>query len=99
MPAVDQYSTEYSRDKNINTLDKGSYNDYGDGTPAKQVNVDKFNPFTPPKDSDTITAEYPSNTVEIYRYRQGGLTGTILNSITVTYATSSKRDLVSVELS
>lgn len=32
-----QYSTEYSRDKNINTLDRGSYGDFGDGTPAKQT--------------------------------------------------------------
>ncbi len=31
------YKTEYSRPKNINTLDKGSFNDWGDGTPARQV--------------------------------------------------------------
>lgn len=31
------YKTTYSRDKNVNTLDKGSYNDWGDTTPAKQV--------------------------------------------------------------
>lgn len=31
------YKTDYSNGKNINTLDKGSYNDYGDGTPARQV--------------------------------------------------------------
>ena len=31
------YKTEYSQDKNINTLDRGSYNDCGDGTPAKQT--------------------------------------------------------------
>lgn len=31
------YKTEYSRDKNVNTLDRGSYNDFGDGTPGKQV--------------------------------------------------------------
>ncbi len=33
----DDYKTEYSRNKNVNTLDKGSYNDWGDNTPAKQV--------------------------------------------------------------
>ena len=33
------YKTEYSKDKNINTLDKGSYTDCGDGTPAKQVYI------------------------------------------------------------
>lgn len=31
------YKTSYSSDKNINTMDRGSYNDFGDGTPAKQV--------------------------------------------------------------
>lgn len=31
------YKTPYSSDKNINTLDRGSYNDFGDGTPAKQT--------------------------------------------------------------
>lgn len=33
----DDYKTAYSRNRNINTLDKGSYDDWGDGTPAKQV--------------------------------------------------------------
>ena len=31
------YKTDYSQNKNINTMDKGSYNDWGDLTPAKQV--------------------------------------------------------------
>ena len=31
------YKTEYSNGKNVNTLNLGSYNDYGDGTPGKQV--------------------------------------------------------------
>ena len=31
------YKTVYSRNKNINTLDKGSFNDWGDLTPARQV--------------------------------------------------------------
>lgn len=31
------YKTDYSRDKNVNTLDRGSYDNFGDGTPAKQV--------------------------------------------------------------
>jgi hypothetical protein len=36
MPETD-YKTLYSNDKNINTLNRGSYNDFGDGTPAKQI--------------------------------------------------------------
>lgn len=31
------YKTAYSSDKNRNTLDQGSYNDWGDLTPARQV--------------------------------------------------------------
>ncbi len=31
------YKTDYSRNKNENTLHKGSFNDFGDGTPARQV--------------------------------------------------------------
>lgn len=31
------YKTGYSSDKNINTLERGSFNDFGDGTPARQV--------------------------------------------------------------
>lgn len=32
-----EYTTTYSRQKNVNTLNKGSFEDYGDGTPARQV--------------------------------------------------------------
>jgi len=92
------YKTEYSHDKNINTLNRGSYNDFGDGTPAKQIILDKLNNFSPSKDVDAITAEYPSGEIEIYKYRQGGISGTILNTVTVTYTSSSKRDLLSVEV-
>jgi len=92
------YKTSYSNDKNINTLDRGSYNDFGDGTPAKQILLNKLNNFAPPLLADTITVEYPSTSVEIYRYREGGLTGTILDSITVTYTSASKKDLLSVEV-
>lgn len=39
MPAVNDYKTDYSNDKNINTLQRGSFNDFGDGTPARQALV------------------------------------------------------------
>lgn len=93
-----QYSTEYSNEKNINTLSKGSFEDFGDGTPARQVLLNKLNNFSPSKDVDAITVEYPSGTIEIYRYRQGGISGTILNTVTVTYLASNKNDLSSVEV-
>lgn len=31
--------TDYSRDKSVSTLDRGSYGDFSDGTPAKQVQL------------------------------------------------------------
>jgi len=31
------YKTEYSREKNFDTMEKGVFNDFGDSTPAKQV--------------------------------------------------------------
>jgi hypothetical protein len=92
------YKTEYSRKKNFDTMEKGVFNDFGDGTPAKQVLINKLSSFSPPKDTDAITVEYPSGAVEVYRYRQGGTSGTILNSVTVTYNTSAKKDLISVEV-
>lgn len=55
--------------------------------------------FQIPALADAITVEYPSNTVEVYNYRQGGLTGAILRTVTVTYVSSNKRDLLSVEVS
>jgi len=48
---------------------------------------------------DAVTAEYPSATVEIYRYRVGGASGTIIASVTVTYTDASKEVFVSAEKS
>lgn len=93
---ADDYKTEYSRGKNVNTTQLGSFTDFGDGTPARQIALNKLNNFSPSKDTDAITVEYPSSEIEIYRYRQGGVSGTILDSVTVTYATAAKKDLVSV---
>jgi hypothetical protein len=54
-------------------------------------------PFDPPVNSDTITREV-SGSVETYRYRQGGVTGTIIKSIVVTYASSALEELISVRV-
>lgn len=96
MPVANDYKTDYSSDKNVNTMDRGSFNDFGDGTPARQILLNKVNKFSPSKDTDAITVEYPNTTTEVYRYRQGGTGGTILNSVTVIYTASSKKDLLSV---
>lgn len=54
-------------------------------------------PFDPPTNSDTITRTV-AGAVETYRYRQGGVSGTIIKTVTVTYTNSSLQDLVSVEV-
>jgi hypothetical protein len=55
-------------------------------------------PFDPPLSADTIVRSV-SGAIETYTYRQGGPTGTILKTITVTYHTASLNDLHTVEVS
>lgn len=50
---------------------------------------------TPP-DADAIVASYPSSTQEVYTYKSGGVSGTTLMTITVTYTTSSKEFISTV---
>jgi hypothetical protein len=46
-------------------------------------------------DAGTVTR--PNDVTEIYEFRQGGASGTIVATITLTYLTKKKRDLVSWE--
>lgn len=55
-------------------------------------------PFSPPSNCDTITREH-SGSVETYRYRNGGLTGTVIKTVVVTYSSPSLKELVSVQVS
>lgn len=66
------------------------------GDPAFNIFPDDV--FSPPKETDTVTVEYPTTEQEIYRYRQGGTAGTILKSIRVTYLDATKEALTSVEV-
>lgn len=45
---------------------------------------------------DAIGASYPSSTVEVYSYYSGGLSGTLVATITVTYESSTKELITSV---
>ena len=45
---------------------------------------------------DSITVAYPSDSVETYTYKTGGVSGTTVATITVTYVSSAKTQLVSV---
>ena len=45
---------------------------------------------------DTITVLYPSTIVEEYSFRTGGVSGTIVSVVTVTYTTTTKDFISSV---
>ena len=51
----------------------------------------------PNQDFDYIDIQQTSATVETYVYKQGGVSGTTVQTITVTYTDSSKNDLDKVE--
>lgn len=54
------------------------------------------NPFDPPTGTDAITVTYPDTVTEVYKYRTGGIAGTVLMTITVTYTTAAKNDVLTV---
>lgn len=45
---------------------------------------------------DAITVAYPSGSVEVYSYKTGGVSGTTVSTLTVTYTNSSKQNIQSV---
>ena len=53
--------------------------------------------LTPNTDFDYIDIQQTSSTVETYVYKQGGASGTTVQTITVTYTDSTKNDLDKVE--
>jgi hypothetical protein len=55
-------------------------------------------PFSPPANSDAI-ARSVAGPVETFEYFTGGLAGTLVKTITVTYTNATLEDLVSVEVS
>jgi len=48
---------------------------------------------------DYIAVTYPNTVTEVFTYKNGGAGGTTVATITVTYQTESKENLVSVEKS
>jgi len=55
-------------------------------------------PFSAPASSDSIVRTVSSN-VETYEYKSGGISGTILKTITVTYTDNTLENLVNVVVS
>lgn len=75
--------------------EQGKFRDAG-GPTLSRVAVVLEGSLSAPDTTDTITAEYPSGAVEVYKYRVGGLLGTVLMTVTVTYTDSTKAVLSSV---
>lgn len=48
-------------------------------------------------DWDAVSATYPSNTTEIYAFKTGGLSGTVVATVTIVYTNASKDDVLSIE--
>lgn len=55
-------------------------------------------PFSAPASSDSIVRTVSSN-IETYEYKSGGISGTILKTITVTYTDNTLEHLVNVVVS
>ena len=75
--------------------EQGKFRDAGDLTKAI-VAVTLEGALNAPVTADAIVASYPSSTVEVYDYKSGGVSGTLLMTITVTYTTASKEFISSV---
>jgi len=54
--------------------------------------------FAPPELTDSVTTLRTSLT-DVFEFRNGGLAGTILKTVTITYLTASKKDIDTVEVS
>lgn len=68
---------------------------HSSGGDDEYLRVNGVGGFSPPAGTDAITVTYPSTTVEVYAFRTGGVLGTILMTVTLTYSTAAKIDLVS----
>lgn len=55
------------------------------------------NPFAVPTDADAFTRECVGNDV-LYKFRSGGLTGTVLKTVTIHYQSPQDPDMTGGEL-
>lgn len=75
--------------------EQGKFRDAGDPT-RSIVAVSLEGGFASAPTSDAITAEYPSDTTEVYKYRTGGVLGAVVMTVTVTYVDDTKAAVLSV---
>jgi len=74
--------------------EQGKFRDAGDVTKSR-VAVIPEGSFTPGEEYDAVTVDYPSSTVEVYSFRTGGVSGTVVMTLTLTYTTAAKNFLSS----
>lgn len=75
--------------------EQGKFRDAGDVTRSRVAVIPEGN-FSPSAEFDAIVATYPSAAVEVYTYKSGGVSGTTVMTITVTYTSPAKTDLSTV---
>lgn len=68
------------------------------GETAVRVNAISMFSVNIPENADSFDVQHPSTTVEIYRYFLGGISGTLLKTITITYTNAAHDGLVSFEI-
>ncbi len=79
--------------KNTEQLEHDKFG--GDSRPETYVRTSKINSLvTVPY--DYIAATYPTASTEVYTYKSGGSSGTVVGIITVVYTDSTKEVLTSV---
>lgn len=75
--------------------EQGKFRDAGDST-VSRVAVVSEGSFTVPAEADAFTVELANANMDVvYKFRSGGVSGTVLSTITLTYATAQTLDLVS----
>lgn len=66
-----------------------------DANKAGSVAVQTIGSFVP-ESYDYISVTYPDTVTEVYVYRDGGASGTLIATVTITYSDASKEELLSV---
>lgn len=58
--------------------------------------VESVSGLLPSLSYDAVTVSYPDPTTEVFEFREGGVSGTILSTLTLTYTDSTKENLSTV---
>lgn len=63
---------------------------------TKSLKVSSISGVLVSEQFDFIGVTYPSSTQEVYTYRLGGISGTIVATVTINYTNASKENLLNV---